>query len=984
MSVNLGLTEEFDSEIKLTDDKFSLSDQESQKWSVFSKRKLDDSMQSLGGDESNRAQISSDEEFSSLLEVEHFPALDKTDSTFSSRVSSVDLRSIQPTSRGLETGLESGENTLPNQADVLSVNKNSWSGFGLDANSGWIGDNASDLQTQPAQFGCICPECCASDAPKFEHLVSGVSQFDDHASSSNVIRNVPKSGDIKVDSIFRDYKWGGSKVTYSFFDDLKGGPYYSSSYKGVREITDKMKSYIRNILENVIEPLINIDLVEVEDTKDNYGQIRYLFSTTPSVASTTRMTSSSPTGGDVKFNPKYTNEFEQGPGSYRYETLIHETLHALGLKHPGNYNGSSSGGQDGPFLADNLDHSGNSVLSYNRFRYDTPHNGVITPMTHDIKALQYLYGAKEHEAGDTTYKFDSVSGYTVGGKFFGSNTQDIKQTLWDSAGKDTFDFSGLAFNQSGYRLDLTDGGWITTQDAYMSASYNARGNGKTYKATGLGTKTAFGAMIENLVNSTSNDTIIANKAANIFSGYDVSIKTGNDTIANWDGLDQLVLSGYKSADVTQTASGNNLILGLGGNGSITLKDYFAANQSDRIQILFDGTTPIPPTTTPPPPPPTDPIFHVSFQQGVNGFNGAVDTYIHTNDNTNYATTTNLKVDGKTTSGRVEQVLLRFEDLFGNGAGQIDSNAKIKSASLQLQVTNKGDSLELHRMLQNWSVTDTWSSFGNGIQTNGIEAASTADVVTGPMSVGLQTIDVTASLQAWQANPGSNFGWFIFSKGTDGVYFNSSEGQTAPRLMVEFSVPSTPGGPINTIIGTAGNDLLDGTSGADLIEGLAGDDRLRGFAGNDWLLGGEGNDMMRGGNGADKLEGGLGADNLRGGRGNDTLDGGAGDDILIGGRDADFLTGGGGLDTFAYDQVYQHYDTITDFELGLDKIDLSDIFKGSTYTSANPFNDYVRLEQLGSDTKVKVDILGDTGDQFKTIATLTGVDSKYLTASHFVV
>ena len=113
--------------------------------------------------------------------------------------------------------------------------------------------------------------------------------------------------------------------------------------------------------------------------------------------------------------------------------------------------------------------------------------------------------------------------------------------------------------------------------------------------------------------------------------------------------------------------------------------------------------------------------------------------------------------------------------------------RFKSATLQLDVTNKGDSLKFHRMLQDWSDTATWNSLGDGIQTNDIEAASTADVVTGPESLGLHTFDVTASLQAWQANPGGNYGWAIVSTGPDGVYFSSSEGGTAPRLAVEFVV-----------------------------------------------------------------------------------------------------------------------------------------------------------------------------------------------------
>ena len=115
-----------------------------------------------------------------------------------------------------------------------------------------------------------------------------------------------------------------------------------------------------------------------------------------------------------------------------------------------------------------------------------------------------------------------------------------------------------------------------------------------------------------------------------------------------------------------------------------------------------------------------------------------------------------------------------------------------------------------------------------------------------------------------------------------------------------------------------------------------------------------------------------------------MKGGQGDDVLKGGRGDNILVGGKGQDTFAYDRVDHCRDTITDFELGIDFIDLSNLFKGSNYTSANALNDYVKLVQLGSDTKVKVDVLGDTGDQFHTLVQLNNVDKIALTSDHFVL
>jgi Ca2+-binding RTX toxin-like protein len=71
----------------------------------------------------------------------------------------------------------------------------------------------------------------------------------------------------------------------------------------------------------------------------------------------------------------------------------------------------------------------------------------------------------------------------------------------------------------------------------------------------------------------------------------------------------------------------------------------------------------------------------------------------------------------------------------------------------------------------------------------------------------------------------------------------------------------------------------------------------------------------------------GNDTLDGGKGNDILYGQGGDDVLIGGLGDDILTGGEGADIFKWvdqtpDQVRTESDTITDFEVGKDLIDVS--------------------------------------------------------------
>ncbi|MGL5010600.1 MAG: calcium-binding protein, partial [Paracoccaceae bacterium] len=75
-------------------------------------------------------------------------------------------------------------------------------------------------------------------------------------------------------------------------------------------------------------------------------------------------------------------------------------------------------------------------------------------------------------------------------------------------------------------------------------------------------------------------------------------------------------------------------------------------------------------------------------------------------------------------------------------------------------------------------------------------------------------------------------------------------------------------------------------------------------------------------GDDVLTGSGAGDQLYGGNGNDVLAGGAGHDILLDGAGADTLTGGGGADVFVL-SADGAPETITDFELGVDRIDLSE-------------------------------------------------------------
>ena len=165
-----------------------------------------------------------------------------------------------------------------------------------------------------------------------------------------------------------------------------------------------------------------------------------------------------------------------------------------------------------------------------------------------------------------------------------------------------------------------------------------------------------------------------------------------------------------------------------------------------------------------------------------------------------------------------------------------------------------------------------------------------------------------------------------------------------------------GGGGDTLLGGTNDDSLDGQNGSDRVDGGYGNDVVAGGEGADTVIGGTGTDMLRGGNGADALDGGIGAD---------TLDGGDGDDVLTGGSfGSDSMTGGLGADRFDFQTVDDSLNTlaadvITDFETGVDKIDLTDVLAGAfvfmggealSLTDAS-----IRVTTVGGNTVVLVDL-----------------------------
>ncbi|MGP1386369.1 MAG: Ser-Thr-rich GPI-anchored membrane family protein [Thainema sp.] len=414
------------------------------------------------------------------------------------------------------------------------------------------------------------------------------------------------SGDDAIDALLHESlrKWdtssNGGIMTFSFLDSSAASSYTSEAGQNSEvfsELTESIKKNVREILE-MLERYIDIDFVEVNDTVDSFGVMRFMFSDGVSYAQAS-YPGYTLRAGDVRLNPDYADSSYSGfsgeAGTHGYETIIHEIGHALGLKHSGNYDN-----EEGIFLSPEEDNNTNTVMTYNSVGGDTKYTSAdsggkkaITAMPYDIRALQYLYGSKIYQSDATDYSFSSIYEYETGGEFFGSSAISVKQALWDSDGIDTLNFSILSSTDE-YHFDLNQGGMLTTVSAYDGSYYYDRAQdsnlgddiseGSQYRTSSFGTSIAYGTIIENLVNSGGSDTVFANSVSNVFSGYSKDTLTGLDTYNLTSSDDILDLGDYTFSDITASTSGGSLTLGLASNGSIDVNDYYGSSGSMKFKV----------------------------------------------------------------------------------------------------------------------------------------------------------------------------------------------------------------------------------------------------------------------------------------------------------------------------------------------------------------------------------------------------------------
>ncbi|NJL30130.1 MAG: DNRLRE domain-containing protein [Phycisphaerales bacterium] len=208
---------------------------------------------------------------------------------------------------------------------------------------------------------------------------------------------------------------------------------------------------------------------------------------------------------------------------------------------------------------------------------------------------------------------------------------------------------------------------------------------------------------------------------------------------------------------------------------------------------------------------------VSFQDGVSGYNGTRDTQIRSADsNANYGFEDAISVDGDDGSPGLQpnHGLIRFENIFGAGPGQIPLGSTINSATLAINIFNPGSGFTGYRITAAWTEgTVTWNNFGsanNGAQVGVDTLASSLFSIGANDGIenipnGIRNLTITDAVQAW-SNGADNLGIALvpFTNGTNGIDFDTrewAEVATRPQLTVDYTLVPEPASLALLAIGT---------------------------------------------------------------------------------------------------------------------------------------------------------------------------------------
>jgi serralysin len=412
--------------------------------------------------------------------------------------------------------------------------------------------------------------------------------------------NVTNTGGDFVDGVISGFAWKGGHVSYSFPDSKSDYNDYNkapSSWhldrvpnQGFGEVSARVKAAAEFILDTsygnkandgfAVEGFTNL---RISHGSDSGATIRYGESSYQNPTSYAYYPTTGGWGGDVWFGPSHNDNSNAVPSNYQFATVVHETGHALGLKHG---HESSFGHPAIPSQWDSLEYS---VMTYRGFVGASTAGGYTneefgfpqTYMMADIAALQHMYGANFHvNSGHTTYMWKPNSGNTwVNGKVaIDAGGDNIFATIWDGGGRDKYDLH--AYHSNLY-LDLRPGAYSAFQHSQLADldAFHGRGQhvarGNIFNA--LQYHNDKRSLIEDATGGTGNDVMVGNRAGNRLVGGG-----GNDEIGGWQGKDVLAGGGGSDTFLFRKGWGHDSIQHLDSHDEVHLGKF---NLSDFNDLL---------------------------------------------------------------------------------------------------------------------------------------------------------------------------------------------------------------------------------------------------------------------------------------------------------------------------------------------------------------------------------------------------------------
>ncbi|MDZ7615808.1 MAG: DNRLRE domain-containing protein [Patescibacteria group bacterium] len=226
---------------------------------------------------------------------------------------------------------------------------------------------------------------------------------------------------------------------------------------------------------------------------------------------------------------------------------------------------------------------------------------------------------------------------------------------------------------------------------------------------------------------------------------------------------------------------------------------------------------------------------ITLQDGLNGYLGTQDATIYSGSpTTNYPslgtdqgrtvqeswgnTMTSPYSTTKDGNTSYTTALLKFD------ISDVPAGAIIQSATLSIKVTNTIEEAYLAVLTSAWDAsTVTWNTFGAGGPGAGGGITVGVDTLADPLFLGsffgtttpnttpMQQIDVTAAVQSWIDNPGTNQGWaFVRADTNKGAFVASKEANalyTSERPMLTISYIPEPTAALLLLVGVLSGLLI---------------------------------------------------------------------------------------------------------------------------------------------------------------------------------